>query len=610
MKPTYPKSKYSQLLSFLGLLMFSFMCHNAFAIESSVTIACTDTDDINTCSINGSGGASTELISFAANLIKTATDLTLPADSSCYYDEVSNSVSCNLSDSYAQPINMQCSDNDSPGKLYCALQNAPEAFKIDCDSTTLNGSIPNCVISMNTNALTQQLEELDASYGVNTNLISIANSLVSCLNRNTFPGDDNGIDIIVDNEITQFEQTIPYGNSNYTLQDICNQFIYNLENNTEEAVKQLKALQPLNPDAPADLSTANLRLALNTIQGRLHRLRNGIADSSQPQNQQYYVNNEWHPAGTLFADNGNTANDASQNVTVDRNISEFGKLGFFINASFLNADQTNDDIELKSNARSSVLTLGVDYRFTDQLIAGMAFNIDQSKTEFNGNFDTAGSLDNDGYSVMVYSSFYQGNWFFDSSLTFGGIDYEQQRDPASLGNSYAANFHGDQLSVSGTGGYDFIISSFNITPFAQIVYGTVDIDGYRETAVNALGPNTGAILELDAQSKDIGTLNVGSHFRYIANTQRGVFIPGLSVTLVNDFEDDAQTITGRFVANANPNSSFQLQTNTLDSSYFIIGAGFSFQLKGGNAGFINLESVQGYDNLQQERITAGWRWEI
>jgi hypothetical protein len=600
MQATYFKRSYTQLLSLLGLILVSLACQKALAIESSINIACIDSNDINTCSITGGGGASDELLNLAANLIKTASNISTPADPNCYFDSINNSVTCNLNDSFAQPINMTCTGAN--GTLSCSLDSAPTAFTIDCDS---NSTPNNCTIALNTQPLTEKLTQGEVPYyGLNPNLISIANSLLSCINRNTFPGDSPG------NVIVGIDEVTPSGSTNYTLQDICNQFIYDLENNPEEAITLLKELQPLNPDAPADLSTANLRLTLNTIQGRLYRLRNGIADASETKSNQFLVNNEWHQAGTLFADNANSVNDASQNVTVDRNISEYGKLGFFINASLLNADQSNDGLELKSNARSSVLTLGIDYRFTDTLIGGLAFNIDQSKTDFNGNFDTSGSLDNDGYSIMAYGSFYQDQWFFDSSLTFAGIDYEQQRDPASLGNSYKANFHGDQLSISGTGGYDFSISSFNITPFAQIVYGTINIDGYRETAVNALGPNAGAILELDSQSKDIGTLNIGSYFRYIANTQRGVFIPGLSLTLVNDFEDEAQIISGRFVANANPNSSFQLQTNKLDSTYFILGAGFSFQLKGGNAGFINLESVQGYDNLDQERITAGWRWEI
>jgi outer membrane autotransporter protein len=368
-------------------------------------------------------------------------------------------------------------------------------------------------------------------------------------------------------------------------------------------------LQPLNPDAPSDLNASNIRLSLNTIQQRLFRLRTGMAANDSLQQKSYYVNNEWHEAGTLFAGNDGVASDATGTVTVDKNISEYGKLGVFINAAVMKASQTNSDVELKSDAGSSVLTIGTDYRFMDNLIGGLAFNITRSSTDFDDQY-TSGSLDSDGYALLLYGSYYVKNWFFDASLTMGGEQYQQQRTPAAaLGNAYDANFHGSQYSVSGTAGYDFAIQSFTITPFTQLTIGSIDTDGYRETAANPLLPKA-APLGIDQHTKDIGNLNIGSHFRYIVNTNRGVFIPGISLTAVNDFENDAQVITGFFVANANDRDSFALKTNAVDSSYFVVALGFSFQLKGGNSGFVNVETVEGYENLDQQRLTAGWRWEI
>jgi outer membrane autotransporter protein len=591
-----------------SIFTLSSISQYTVAAESSVSVSCIDPNDINTCQISGNGALSTQLVDLTANLIKTAqtfNDTTPITDPSCYYDSVSNTAICNLNSNGNPnyPIQMSCSNPNGTGTLSCSLDSAPLAFNISCNSNT---TIKTCTISTNTQELTNQLDQISSTNPINPNLISLAQSLSSCINRNTFPNSTEG------NELLQGPISVAEpGLDNFSLQDICDQFIYQLDNDPDSALALLKSLQPLNPDAPIDLSVANLKLTLSTIQGRLFRLRNGIAEAkSNNFNDQFYVNGEWHESGTLFADNSTSTNDANQSITVDKNISEYGKLGFFINASYLKAKQTNDDFELESNAHSSVLTLGIDYRFTDNVIAGLAFNINQGKTDIDGGFDTSGTMKNDGFSLLFYNSVYIENWFIDSSLSIGGDDYEQQRDPISLNNSYESNFHGDQINLTTATGYNIDIHSFNITPFAQIALGTIDIDGYRETALNPLGPNASATLEIDEQNKDIGTFSAGSYFRYIATTQRGVFIPSLSITLVNDFKDEAQTITGRFVANANPNSSFQLQTNTLDSTYFVIGAGFSFQLKGGNAGFINIESVQGYDNLEQERITAGWRWEI
>ena len=106
----------------------------------------------------------------------------------------------------------------------------------------------------------------------------------------------------------------------------------------------------------------------------------------------------------------------------------------------------------------------------------------------------------------------------------------------------------------------------------------------------------------------MASFNLGARFRYIATTNHGVFIPTLSLTAVNDFKYDAQVVTGRFVGVAD--SQFNVAANKNDKDYFVIGAGFSFQLKNGNSGFVNLESLQGYSNLDQNRLTLGWRWEL
>lgn len=602
MKKSLTTHIYSQGLKLLGVFLFCLASQQVFASQSSVIVSCTDPHDTNTCSISGDGDASLALVTFAADLIQTAQNPLTLAEG-CY--DNGNDITCNLNENPNQsPVNMTCTKGT--GTLNCSLDSARTAFTIDCDS---NSTLKTCTIATDTKELTDKL----TSSITNPNLLALAGSLVTCLNRNTFDESSNGGTYDGGGQALieggGGETALPYTANPSSLQDTCNQFLYDLDNNPDEAIKLLKSLMPINPSAATDLGVSNMRLAVNTIQSRLSRVRSGVADTNSTNNYQMFANNEWHNSGTLFADSGNMANDANQSINVDKNISEYGKLGFFINASFLNAKQTDDSIELKSKARSSVLTLGVDYRFTDNIIGGLAFNLSQASTNFDSSGGyTKGSLDDNGFSVLLYSSIYSGNWFFDSALTLGGENYKQTRDPLSVANSFSANFHGDLFSAAATAGYDFTFSSFGITPFAQLTIGNMGIDGYTETASNSGGPGTA--LSLDAQTKDIGTLNIGSHFRYTIATQNGVFIPTVSLTWVNDFKDEAQTISGRFVANTDPSSSFQLQTSALDTSYFIIATGFSFQLKGGNAGFVNIESVQGYDNLSQQRITAGWRWEI
>jgi uncharacterized protein YhjY with autotransporter beta-barrel domain len=367
----------------------------------------------------------------------------------------------------------------------------------------------------------------------------------------------------------------------------------------------------MNPDASSDLSTNNSRMSIGAGQQRMTRLRTGSASIEQPAAGQYWVNNEWHQAGTLFADNAVTTSDAmpadaSGVVAVDKNMSEYGKLGVFVNVAVMKAGQDGDGAELESDAKTSVLTVGTDYRFTDAIVGGVAVNLSQTKTDFESAF-TSGSLDADGYALLFYGSYYVQNWFVDASYNFGNDSYDQFRAP-SIGNTYDASFDAQQQTFSSTLGYDFVMQALTVTPFAQIVVGVVDTDAYREQPGNTLLSN--AAIGMDQSSKDIGNINLGANLHYVVNTNHGVFIPTFSMTAVEDFEDDAQIISGYFVVNPNPADSFAMETNGADTYYFVVSGGFSFQLKGGNSGFVNLETVEGLEMMTQHRITAGWRWEI
>lgn len=562
-------------LKILSLALILFFCQQSMAAITDVTLTCPDLDDPLSCELTSSNGnvqlPTLSMLSFATDLIETTIKSgVVPTESSC--SGSGSNFTCNIgTEDY--PLNMGCSYDKTTNSVDCRLEESPETFSIGCNSNDVTNS---CYLKSNSDTLFDQLPKNQMS----ANISALAESILSCANFNTF------------------------GNFKNTCDKLMSLI---LSGDTTEAIAIIEKLQPINPDASVDLSKNNLRQAFHTVQGRLSRLRSGINIADNVQTQQYFVNQEWHEAGTLFAQNTTSTNDATKSVVADRNISEYGKLGFFINVALINADEKKG-IELDTESDSQVFTLGIDYRFADNLIGGLAFNINQSKTDVD-NQATLGKLEADGYSFLVYGSFYQDNWFIDASITQGGDRYEQTREPNGVVDVYESNFNSKQSSFSVSGGYDFHIQAFSITPFAQYTIGSITIDGYKEKLLNGNG-QPGASIEIDEQDNDIGTFNIGSHFRYIVNTSKGVFIPSISLTLVNDFEDDAQMVSGRFVGNYAINGGFSLQTNKIDSSYMIVGLGISAQFKNGNAGFLSFETIEGYDNLDQQRITAGWRFEF
>lgn len=484
---------------------------------------------------------------------------------------------CNISNNPEAPIILTCSDNGGDMmRCYMPSNTYEPPFAVDCQLHQGQQSGDEevlCTITSNRTAASEMLPE----YGLQNNFGSVANTFLNCM-YGSFGG----------------------------AEAMCSQVINALNNgDTDLAISLLQSLAPLNPETAGNLTRDGMRNGNNVVLNRIAQLRNGTASNPAPKQSLYFTANQWLEAGARIAADNSIANDATP-TSVSTNISDFGKLGIFINLNSTDGRYKDGSLASRSDFNSNMLTLGVDYRVRDDLVTGLAFNIGQSKTKYKS--DVNGELTAESYSFIVYNSFYKNNWYFDTAITFGGDSYEQVRDPVILANSFDAAFNSMQYNLSATAGYDFVINAFSIAPFVQLNIGRVEVDGYNEKARDPFA--AGVALSMDDQSRDIGMLNAGAHFRYVFTTNHGVFIPVLTLSAINDFENDAQVVTGRFIGITDPNAVFSIRSEESDSSYFIVGAGLSFQLKNGNAGFINLESVQGYSNLEQTRFTFGWRWEL
>ncbi|HEY9033315.1 MAG TPA: autotransporter outer membrane beta-barrel domain-containing protein [Pseudomonadales bacterium] len=575
-----------------GLQLATLLClwltsHAAHAALVTVDIGCSDPLSAESCST--SAPVTDPMLGFARDLMQASTDLASITDSRCTYnpdplDPLSDTLTCNIG-SLSEPVTMQCryadglpaegSVNILANGVLCQLDNAESAFQMFCTGNS-------CTLATNNDAFAERLEQnVAGETRINRNILAVASSFLSCANGDTFGSTDN---------------------------DTCRQLINALQTGDNAlAAALIKALQPLNPETAGNMSSGQLRGTASAIQQRLTRLRSGNTMASNTETRLYLANNQWLEAGTRLAANDFSGNDAAPaSASIDSSISEFGRLGLFVNVSAIHGNYNAGSIAGKSDSSAAIMTLGIDYRFSDSLVTGVALNVGQSKVEYTS--DVSGEVEADNYSLAIYNSYYRNSWYLDTALTLGVDSYEQLRDPAIFNNSFKSEYDGQQYSLAATLGHEFAINAFNIAPFAQLTIGRMDIDAIEETETNSGGG--GAAMAIDEQNQDIGSLQVGSHLRYVVNTRRGVFIPVLTVSAVNDFEDDVQVVTGRFIGFNSNSGNFSIKTEKPDTSYLVLAAGFSFQLKNGNAGFVNIETLEGYDNLDQQRLTLGWRWEL
>ena len=139
---------------------------------------------------------------------------------------------------------------------------------------------------------------------------------------------------------------------------------------------------------------------------------------------------------------------------------ELTKLGAFFNALGFFGDTNLRGEEIGYDFHGGGVTAGVDYRFTDELVAGVAFGWTHAESDF----DTSGggNVDQDGYSGSLYGSYFGESFYVDGIFTYTYIDYDWKRAIQYPGFSTNANGspHANQYALSGGLGYEFAFAPF------------------------------------------------------------------------------------------------------------------------------------------------------
>ena len=167
-----------------------------------------------------------------------------------------------------------------------------------------------------------------------------------------------------------------------------------------------------------------------------------------------------------------------------------GPFGVFVSGlgQFGSRDQTTTETGYSFNNAGFIA--GADYRFTSQLIAGLAFGYTQSNT----NFDTS-ALSASGQSLN--GKLLQGNLYATYSVTdalyvnaigfIGGGNNNSQRHIALpnasdfVGNGIATGSFGSRIAgFTLAGGYALPYGAFVLTPIARFLYQHTGVDAFNE----------------------------------------------------------------------------------------------------------------------------------
>jgi len=180
-------------------------------------------------------------------------------------------------------------------------------------------------------------------------------------------------------------------------------------------------------------------------------------------------------------------------------------------------------------------------------------------------------------------SYFTGDWYIDSSLTFGWHFLDSDRNnPGIPGMQAHANYNAYDLTGYLGTGYNFMLGwDTYLTPIGSLLYSHFEYESYTE------GGNLGMPLSIPRRDSDSLRSRLGVNLSYRLPEMKFRPIPYLYAGWEHEFLSD-DPIQASFAAGGNP---FTVDLGSRATDAFFIGGGVNLLVNENLSAFIRLEGV-------------------
>jgi len=299
-------------------------------------------------------------------------------------------------------------------------------------------------------------------------------------------------------------------------------------------------------------------------------------------------------------DFGGAAGDEEGNSSIA------AKLGLFLSLQLESAEKEKTELENGFEQDGSGVTLGLDTRITDAFYVGAAFGYSSNTLEY---LNEGGEVDTETTNLIGYALLNQGAWSGDVQLGYAvnNFDINRRITYVSGGNDVVTSAEGttsgDQIFLQSSLQYALNYKQFSFFPNVRLSYQQNSISAYTENNADGFSVNLGE------QDLSRLTFSAGLQAQYAFNFNWGVLLPLAEINIFSD-SGDQDEIQGQFSFSPVESDYFILEAEEADSSYAQLGLGLSTVLTHGFSGFFKYEQIVGYENLDSNRVSLGFRYEL
>ena len=271
--------------------------------------------------------------------------------------------------------------------------------------------------------------------------------------------------------------------------------------------------------------------------------------------------------------------------------------GFFVRGNLVLGDQKDTAEQRGYDFKNGGLTLGTDYRFSEQFVCGALFGMNAAKSWIN---DAGSTVKLDGYTLGLYGTYFRNDFYIDTQAGYGWNNFDNSRRIVFPGIDRTATSSpsGSQVTAYGGTGYDFNFGSWTVGPSLTFQYLWMGVNGYTESGADSLN------LQVDRQTTESyqGSAGIKGSWNWKRDKLR--FVPRLWGFYRHEF-GNVNPATNAALAQGS--SAFTIASVAPERNYFNVGTGVNVHWTDRVLAYLNYDAQLGQSAYSAQSITIGLR---